>query len=30
MQVKYVKGTEFVHEKSAGYKNLEELWDGEI
>lgn len=29
-QVKFVKGVEFVHEKSAGYKTLEELWDGEI
>lgn len=29
-QVKYVKGIELVHEKSPGYKALEELWDGEV
>ncbi|GAB4856801.1 NADPH-dependent aldo-keto reductase, chloroplastic, partial [Ancistrocladus abbreviatus] len=29
-QEKFVKGREFVHEKSGGYKTLEELWDGEI
>lgn len=29
-QVKYVKGIEWVHEKSPGYKTLEELWDGEV
>ncbi|KAH9626741.1 hypothetical protein KSS87_022055 [Heliosperma pusillum] len=29
-QVKFVKGMSIVHEKSAGYKTLEELWDGEL
>ncbi|GMH10175.1 hypothetical protein Nepgr_012016 [Nepenthes gracilis] len=29
-QEKFVKGAEFVHEKSGGYKTLEELWDGEF
>ncbi|KAK9715946.1 hypothetical protein RND81_06G200600 [Saponaria officinalis] len=29
-QEKFVKVENYVHEKSAGYKTLEELWDGEV
>ncbi|KAK9715948.1 hypothetical protein RND81_06G200800 [Saponaria officinalis] len=29
-QEKFVKVQSFTHEKSAGYKTLEELWDGEV
>ncbi|XP_074270852.1 NADPH-dependent aldo-keto reductase, chloroplastic-like [Silene latifolia] len=29
-QVKFVQPMSMVHEKSAGYKTLEELWDGEL
>ncbi|KAH7865342.1 hypothetical protein Vadar_005370 [Vaccinium darrowii] len=29
-QTKLVKGTELVHETLGAYKNIEELWDGEI
>ncbi|XP_074270845.1 aldo-keto reductase family 4 member C8-like [Silene latifolia] len=29
-QVKFVKPMSMVHEKSAGYKTLEEMWDGEL
>ncbi|EEF32520.1 NADPH-dependent aldo-keto reductase, chloroplastic isoform X2 [Ricinus communis] len=29
-QARLIKGTSFVHEKFGPYKNIEELWDGEI
>lgn len=29
-QEKYIKGEENVHEKSGGYKTIDELWDGEV
>ena len=30
MQVRLLTGAEFIHENYGGYKNLEELWDGEL
>lgn len=30
VQVKIIKGTDFVHETFGSYKTIQELWDGEI